>query len=66
MHFTIFLPEGIMAGAPCPVELVHAMITELSMENFVVMYGMTECFSDDSPEIRSTTIGFPSNHTEVG
>lgn len=66
------LTTGIMAGAPCPPELVNAVITELGMKDFLVMYGMTEtspvsfqCFPDDPPEIRTSTIGFPSDHTEV-
>ena len=37
-----------------------------------VLYGMTEtspvtfqCYSDDPLEIRASTIGYPSDHTEV-
>lgn len=66
------LSTGIMAGAPCPPELVMAVINELNMKNFQVMYGMTEtspvtfeCFPSDPLEVRSTTIGYPADHIEV-
>ncbi|XP_066986589.1 medium-chain acyl-CoA ligase ACSF2, mitochondrial-like [Macrobrachium rosenbergii] len=63
---------GIMAGAPCPQELVESLMSELNMRDFLVMYGMTEtspvtfqCFPTDAPSVRSSTIGYPSDHTEV-
>ena len=66
------LSTGVMAGAPCPQELVQQVINDLGMKDFLVLYGMTEtspvtfqCFPDDPPEVRSTTIGFPTEHTEV-
>ncbi|CAL4100740.1 unnamed protein product, partial [Meganyctiphanes norvegica] len=66
------LKDGIMAGASCPQELVYAVMHKLNMPKFLVMYGMTEtspvtfqCFPQDSPETRSATIGFPSDHIEV-
>ncbi|KAK7082678.1 Acyl-CoA synthetase member 2 mitochondrial [Halocaridina rubra] len=66
------LSTGYMAGAPCPKELVLAVMSELNMKDFLVMYGMTEtspvtfeCFISDSPSVRSSTIGYPSDHIEV-
>lgn len=66
------LSTGIMAGAPCPPELVMSLINELNMKDFLVMYGMTEtspvsfeCFPSDPPEVRSSTIGYPADHIEV-
>lgn len=66
------LSTGIMAGAPCPPELVMSVMNELHMKDFLVMYGMTEtspvsfeCFPSDPPEVRFSTIGYPSDHTEV-
>ncbi|XP_068223681.1 medium-chain acyl-CoA ligase ACSF2, mitochondrial-like isoform X2 [Palaemon carinicauda] len=63
---------GIMAGAPCPQELVEALMNELNMKDFLVMYGMTEtspvtfqCFPSDPAPVRSSTIGYPSDHTEA-
>jgi fatty-acyl-CoA synthase len=32
------LMTGLMAGAPCPPELVQAVITELGMKDFMVGY----------------------------
>jgi len=64
---------GIMAGAPCPQELCKNVMAELNMEDFVVCYGMTETspvtfqgFGTDSLLVKTGTIGFPSNHVEVG
>ncbi|XP_037799315.1 LOW QUALITY PROTEIN: medium-chain acyl-CoA ligase ACSF2, mitochondrial-like, partial [Penaeus monodon] len=66
------ISTGIMAGAPCPQELVMAVMTDLKMKDFLVMYGMTEtspvtfqCFPSDPPEVRSSTIGYPGDHIEV-
>ena len=66
------LTTGIMSGASCPKELVEEVRKNLGMKDLIVMYGMTEtspvtfqCFPDDPPDVRSSTIGFPSVHTEV-
>ncbi|XP_070001673.1 medium-chain acyl-CoA ligase ACSF2, mitochondrial-like isoform X2 [Penaeus vannamei] len=66
------ISTGIMAGAPCPQELVMAVMNDLKMKDFLVMYGMTEtspvtfqCFPSDPPEVRSSTIGYPGDHIEV-
>ena len=63
---------GIMAGASCPQQLCQDVISELNMKDFVVCYGMTETspvtfqgFCSDSLSIKTSTIGFPSNHQEV-
>ena len=59
-------------GAPCPQELCKNIMSELNMRNFVVCYGMTETspvtfqgFLSDPLEVRTSTVGFPSNHQEV-
>jgi len=64
---------GIMAGAPCPQELCKNVMAELNMKDFVVCYGMTETspvtfqgFNTDPLKVKTGTIGFPSNHVEVG
>ncbi|XP_066986608.1 medium-chain acyl-CoA ligase ACSF2, mitochondrial-like [Macrobrachium rosenbergii] len=66
------LSTGIMSGAPCPQELVLALINEMNMKDILVMYGMTEtspvtfqCYPTDPVSVRSSTIGYPSDHTEV-
>jgi len=63
---------GIMAGATCPEELCRDVVNELNMKDFVVAYGMTETspvtfqgFCDDDMKLKTSTIGFPSDHTEV-
>ncbi|XP_065582419.1 medium-chain acyl-CoA ligase ACSF2, mitochondrial-like [Artemia franciscana] len=66
------LSTGAMAGAPCPEELVKGVINKLHMRDFIVMYGMTEtspvslqCFNSDPPEVKSTTVGYPTEHVEI-
>jgi len=63
---------GIMAGASCPEELCRDVVNELNMKDFVVAYGMTETspvtfqgFCDDNMKLKTSTIGYPSDHTEV-
>jgi fatty-acyl-CoA synthase len=36
------LRTGVMAGAPCPVEIMRRVITEMHMPDVVICYGMTE------------------------
>ena len=59
-------------GAPCPQELCKNVITELNMKDFVVCYGMTETspvtfqgFCSDDMSLKTSTVGFPSNHQEM-
>ncbi|KAK7078938.1 Acyl-CoA synthetase member 2 mitochondrial [Halocaridina rubra] len=66
------LSTGIMAGAPCPQELIIAVMEELNIKDLLVMYGMTEtspvtfhCYPQDPPSVRATTIGSPGDHIEV-
>ncbi|KAK3878699.1 hypothetical protein Pcinc_016683 [Petrolisthes cinctipes] len=66
------LSDGLMAGAPCPQELVNFVMDELHMEKFLVLYGMTEtsptsfqCFPSDPRELRATSVGYPCDHIEV-
>ncbi len=60
------LRTGIMAGAPCPIDLIGAVIDRLGVADFTVAYGLTESSPgvtqtrlDDSPEKRRTTVGRP-------
>ena len=66
------LKTGYMAGAPCPQQIVQSVVNDLHMKDFVIAYGMTETspvtfsgYSSDPLEIRHSTIGYPSDHTEV-
>ena len=66
------LRTGIMAGAPCPVELMRRVIDEMNLNEITIGYGMTETGPlstqtsiDDPPELRVTTVGRAMPHTEI-
>jgi fatty-acyl-CoA synthase len=49
------LRTGIMAGAPCPVEVMKNVLTKMHVPEITICYGMTET----SPVSTQTTIGDP-------
>jgi fatty-acyl-CoA synthase len=49
------LRTGIMAGSPCPVEVMRRVKTEMHMDEVTICYGMTET----SPVSTQTTRGAP-------
>jgi fatty-acyl-CoA synthase len=66
------LRTGIMAGAPCPVELMKRVTTEMHLSQITIAYGMTETGPvsfetsvDDPIERRVSTVGRVLPHTEV-
>ncbi|MDQ1736282.1 MAG: fatty-acyl-CoA synthase [Pseudonocardiales bacterium] len=66
------LRTGIMAGSPCPVEVMKRVIDEMHMAEVTICYGMTETSpvstqtrSDDSLERRVATVGRVHPHLEV-
>jgi fatty-acyl-CoA synthase len=66
------LRTGIMAGSPCPVEVMKRVMTEMHMEGVAIAYGMTETSPvstqthyDDDIEHRTATVGTPMPHTEI-
>jgi fatty-acyl-CoA synthase len=66
------LRTGIMAGAPCPIELMRRVIDEMHMAEITIGYGMTETgplstqtLVDDPIELRVGTVGRALPHTEV-
>ncbi|MGD2127698.1 MAG: AMP-binding protein [Lysobacterales bacterium] len=66
------LRTGIMAGAPCPVEVMRKVITLMHMSEVLIAYGQTECspvnhmtVADDPLEKRVETVGRPGPHLEV-
>jgi fatty-acyl-CoA synthase len=66
------LRTGIMAGAPCPVELMQKVIERMHMRQVTIGYGMTETSPismqssmDDSIENRVSTVGRVLPHLEV-
>ena len=66
------LRTGIMAGAPCPVEVMRRVIDRMHMRDVTIAYGMTETSPvsfqtgiGDSLERRVSTVGRVHPHTEV-
>lgn len=66
------LRTGIMAGAPCPVELMRRVVGRLHMPEVAIGYGMTETSPistlsgrDDALEDRVGTVGRVQPHLEV-
>ncbi|WP_243613369.1 AMP-binding protein [Shimia aestuarii] len=66
------LRTGIMAGAPCPVEVMQRVNSEMNMDEVTICYGMTETapvsfqsFVDDPTEKRCETVGRVHPHLEV-
>src|SRR5262249_26852297 len=66
------LRTGIMAGAPCPIELMNNVVTKMHMPEIAIGYGMTETSPistmsarDDSLERRVSTVGRVQPHVEV-
>jgi fatty-acyl-CoA synthase len=66
------LRTGIMAGSPCPVEIMKRVRTAMHMEQVTIAYGMTETSPvsfqsavDDSVERRVSTVGRVQPHIEV-
>jgi fatty-acyl-CoA synthase len=66
------LRTGIMAGSPCPTEVMKQVIERMGMEEVSICYGMTETSpvslqtrSDDSIEQRVSTVGRVGPHLEV-
>lgn len=66
------LRTGIMAGSPCPIEVMRRVVREMHLKEMTIAYGLTEASpvitqttTDDPIELRVTTVGKPLPHTEV-
>ena len=66
------LRTGIMAGAPCPIEIMKRVNNEMNMREVTIAYGMTETSpvsfqsaTDDPLERRVSTVGRIHPHVEV-
>ena len=66
------LRTGIIAGAPCPEELMRRIIGDLHMETVLIGYGQTEVspinhmtLPEDSLENRTQTVGRPIPYVEI-
>ncbi|MCR4514471.1 AMP-binding protein [Aeromicrobium sp. 50.2.37] len=73
-HDLSALRTGIMAGSPCPVEVMKQVIERMGAEEVSICYGMTETSpvstqtrTDDSVERRVSTVGrvHPNLETKV-
>ena len=58
------LRTGIMAGSPCPIEVMKKVIDKMNMKDIVIVFGQTEASpgctmttTDDSVERRVSTVG---------
>ncbi|MDB5449997.1 MAG: AMP-binding protein [Phenylobacterium sp.] len=66
------LRTGIMAGSPCPIEVMRQVIDRMHMPQVTIAYGMTETSpvsfqsgADDPLELRVSTVGRIQPHLEV-
>ncbi len=66
------LRTGIMAGSPCPVEVMKRVVAEMNMSEVAIAYGMTETSPvstmtrvDDDLARRTATVGRVMPHIEV-
>ncbi|HZV07240.1 MAG TPA: AMP-binding protein [Gemmataceae bacterium] len=66
------LRTGIMAGAPCPIELMKQVVERLHMPQVAIGYGMTETSPistlsalDDPLDRRVSTVGRVQPHLEI-
>uniref|UniRef100_A0A8D0D155 Medium-chain acyl-CoA ligase ACSF2, mitochondrial n=1 Tax=Sander lucioperca TaxID=283035 RepID=A0A8D0D155_SANLU len=67
-----FLTQGIIAGSPCPPEIVRKLITDMNMKELMIAYGSTENspvtflgFPQDNEELKINTVGCIMSHTEA-
>ncbi len=66
------LRTGIMAGSPCPVEVMKRVVSDMNMTEVTICYGMTETspvstqsLPDDDLDHRVSTVGTVHPHVEV-
>ena len=66
------LRTGVMAGAPCPIEVMKRVVTDMHCAGLTIAYGQTESSPvitmsqvDDPVETRVATVGAPLPATEV-
>jgi fatty-acyl-CoA synthase len=66
------LRTGIMAGSPCPIDVMRRVVRDMHCSELTIVYGLTETSPgvtqttpDDPLELRVTTVGRPMPHTEI-
>lgn len=69
---TSTLKRGIMAGAPCPIEVMKEVVDKMGMSEITIAYGQTEVSpvltqtrTNDSLELRVSTVGRAIPHVEI-
>jgi fatty-acyl-CoA synthase len=71
-HDLSSLRTGIMAGSPCPIEVMRRVNSEMGIEQISIAFGQTETSPattmvrvDDTLEHRCETVGQVMPHTEI-
>ena len=71
-HDLSSLRTGIMAGSPCPVEVMKRVVSDMGIEQMSIAFGMTETSPvttlvrvDDTLEHRCSTVGEAMPHVEI-
>jgi fatty-acyl-CoA synthase len=66
------LRTGIMAGAPCPIEVMRKVMDRMNMKEILIGYGQTEASPittmtrpDDPIDVRVSTVGRVAPHQEI-
>lgn len=66
------LRTGIMAGSPCPVEIMKRVMNEMHCRDITIAYGLTEgspvmtqTRAEDAIEVKVSTVGRELPHIEV-
>jgi fatty-acyl-CoA synthase len=66
------LRTGIMAGSPCPIEVMKAVVDRMGAKEITIAYGLTESSpvitqtrTNDDIELRVSTVGRPLPNVEV-
>ena len=61
-----YMRTGIMAGSPCPISVMKDVVEKMHMSEITIVYGQTEASpgctmssTDDSLEVRVSTVGGP-------
>ena len=66
-----YMRTGIMAGSPCPISVMQDVVEKINMKEITIVFGQTEASpgctmssTDDSIEVRVSTVGRPLPEVE--